>query len=105
MILENDYFWFKGALTDDQCDEIIMRGEREMKRTLDAGGSLDATTFGRNDKAGLLESGADEKELIALQINKSFNVTLKGIMYMTTWLHTSIQRVLTTLCTKIWFLK
>lgn len=79
MILENDYFWFKGALTDDQCDEIIMRGEREMKRTLDAGGSLDATTFGRNDKAGLLESGADEKEIVAQGALTNQQLKKKGL--------------------------
>lgn len=64
MILENDYFWFKSALTEDQCDHIIMRGEQEMKRALESGGSIDATTFGRNDKAGMLEAGMSEEELI-----------------------------------------
>ena len=65
MILENDYYWFKSALTDDQCDHIIMRGEQEMKRTLESGGSIDATTFGRNDKAGMIEAGASEDELVS----------------------------------------
>ena len=60
MILENDYYWFKSALTDDQCDHIIMRGEQELKAALDRGESIDATTFGRNDKAGMLAAGASE---------------------------------------------
>ena len=66
MILENDYYFFKAALTDDQCDEIIMRGEREMKAAQKRGESIDATTFGRNDKAGMIDThGHDESELVA----------------------------------------
>ena len=65
MILENDYYWFKSALTDDQCDHIIMRGEQEMKSAQDRGDSIDATTFGRNDKAGMIEAGMDESELVS----------------------------------------
>jgi PKHD-type hydroxylase len=65
MILENDYYWFKSALTDDQCDEIIMRGEKAMRDAQERGESIDATTFGRNDKAGMLEAGMSEEELIA----------------------------------------
>jgi len=64
VILENDYYWFKSALTDDQCDEIIIRGERAMKEALERGDSVDATTFGRNDKAGMLESGVSEDDLV-----------------------------------------
>jgi len=64
MILENDYYWFKSALTDDQCDHIIMRGEQELKAALDRGESIDATTFGRNDKAGMIEAGVSEDELV-----------------------------------------
>jgi PKHD-type hydroxylase len=70
MILNNDYYWFKSALTDDQCDEIILRGEREMRLAQERGESIDAMTFGRNDKAGMLESGLSEDELVT-QGNKT----------------------------------
>ena len=65
MILNNDYYWFKSALTDDQCDEIILRGERAMSLAQERGESLEATTSGGNDKASMLESGLSEDELVA----------------------------------------
>ena len=57
MILYNDYYWFKSGLTDDQCDEIILRGERAMRLAQERVESLEATTSGGNDKASMLESG------------------------------------------------
>jgi PKHD-type hydroxylase len=80
MILENDYFFFKSALTDDQCDEIIMRGERQMKAAQERGESIDATTFGRNDKAGLIEAGADETELTAQGAMTNQQLKKKGLL-------------------------
>ena len=65
MILNNDYYWFKSALTDDQCDEIILRGEREMSLTKERGGSLDAEAFGGTDKASMLKSGLSEDDLVS----------------------------------------
>jgi PKHD-type hydroxylase len=75
MILNSDYYWFKSALTDDQCDEIILRGENEMRLAKERGEKLDATTFGRNDKGGMLDSGVGEDELVP-QGNKT-NQTLQ----------------------------
>jgi len=80
MILENDYYFFKSALTDDQCDEIIMRGERQMKAAQERGESIDATTFGRNDKAGLIEAGADEAELTAQGSMTNQQLKKKGLL-------------------------
>ena len=74
MILNNDYYWFKAALTEDQCDHIIMRGEQEMKKVLEEGGSIDATTFGRNDKAGMIAEGVKEEDL-----EMQGNLTLQGM--------------------------
>ena len=79
MILKNDYYFFKSALTDDQCDHIILRGEAEMKAAKKRGESIDATTFGRNDKAGLIEAGADEKELVAQGAMTNQQLKKKGL--------------------------
>ena len=65
MILNNDYYWFKSALTDDQCDEIILRGEREMSLAQERGESLEATTFGGKDKASMFESGLGEDDPVS----------------------------------------
>ena len=65
MILNNDYYWFKSALTDDQCDEIILRGEREMSLAQERGESIDALTFNRKDKASMIESGLGEDDLVS----------------------------------------
>ena len=65
MILNNDYYFFESALTDDQCDEIILRGEREMRLAQERGESLEATTGGGNDKASMIESGLGEDDLVS----------------------------------------
>ena len=44
MQLENMYWCFKSALTDEQCDNIIRLGESEMDSILKAGGAIDAKT-------------------------------------------------------------
>ena len=53
MQVENSYFWFKEALTPDQCQKIIDLGVSEIERIKKAGGSAEATTFGDNHKQGL----------------------------------------------------
>ena len=65
MILNNDYYYFESALTDDQCDEIILRGEREMSLAQERGESIDALTFNRKDKASMIESGLGEDDLVS----------------------------------------
>jgi len=64
MILENDYYWFQSALTDEQCDYIISIGESEMKNAKARGDSIDASTFDGKDKCSMLESGLREDELL-----------------------------------------
>mgnify|MGYP003624780105 CR=1 FL=1 len=45
MQLLNSYMYFKSALTDQQCDEIIKAGESEMDLILKHGGSTSAETL------------------------------------------------------------
>jgi len=57
MQVQNSYFWFKEALTPDQCQKIIDLGVSEIERIKKAGGSAEATTFGDNHKQGLEKLG------------------------------------------------
>jgi PKHD-type hydroxylase len=55
MQCKNLYYWFKSALTPDQCQRLIDSGLSQMKKEEESGRSVEATTFGRNDKHAMLE--------------------------------------------------
>ena len=57
MQVQNSYYWFKEALTPEQCQKIIDLGTSEIERIKKAGGSAEATTFGDNHKQGLEKLG------------------------------------------------
>jgi len=57
MQVQNSYFWFKEALTPDQCQKIIDLGVSEIERIKKAGGRTAATTFGDNDKESMKSKG------------------------------------------------
>jgi len=59
MQVQNSYFWFKEALTPDQCQKIIDLGVSEIERIKKAGGKTAATTFGNNDKESMKAKGLD----------------------------------------------
>jgi len=61
MQVQNSYYWFKSALTPEQCQKIIDLGVSEIERVKKAGGRTDATTFGNNDKLSMKEKGLDVK--------------------------------------------
>ena len=61
MQVQNTYFWFKSALTPEQCQKIIDLGVNEIDRIKKAGGRTDATTFGDNDKVSMIEKGFNVK--------------------------------------------
>jgi len=50
MQVQNSYYFFKSALTPDQCKKIIDYGVSEMTNIKKDGGSTEATTFGDNHK-------------------------------------------------------
>jgi len=57
MQVQNSYYWFKEALTPDQCQKIIDLGVSEIERIKKAGGRTAATTFGDNDKESMKSKG------------------------------------------------
>ena len=57
MQVKNSYFWFKEALTPDECQRIIDQGNKQIDRAKSAGRDVSATTFGNNHKQGLEEEG------------------------------------------------
>ena len=61
MQVRNSYYWFKEALTPDQCQRIIDMGVAELDRIKKQGGRTAATTFGDNDKESMLKKGLDVK--------------------------------------------
>ena len=44
MQTQNAYYFFKSALTPEQCDKIINLGNDEINRIKKAGGTAEATT-------------------------------------------------------------
>ena len=59
MQVQNTYFWFKSALTPEQCQKIIDLGVNEIDRIKKAGGSTEATTFGDNHKQAFEKTGKE----------------------------------------------
>ena len=57
MQVKNSYFWFKEALTPEECQRIIDQGNKQIDRDKSAGRDVSATTFGNNHKQGLEEEG------------------------------------------------
>jgi len=64
MQIQNTYFWFKEALTPEQCQKIIDLGVSEIDRIKKAGGSTEAETYGDNHKQAFEKTG---KEVIPQQ--------------------------------------
>ena len=66
MILLNNYFFFKSALTEKQCVDIISAGISSMEMTKHEGRSTNATTFDNKEKAGINKDGKVNKATNAL---------------------------------------
>ena len=63
MQVRNSYYWFKEALTPDQCQRIIDMGVAELDKIKKAGGQTEATTFGDNAKHNFEKKGIQAKPL------------------------------------------
>ena len=59
MQIQNTYFWFKEALTPEQCQKIINLGVGEIDNIKKAGGVTEATTFGNNHKQAFEKTGRE----------------------------------------------
>ena len=56
MQVQNTYFYFKSALTPEQCKKIIDYGKNEIDRIKTSGGSTEGTTFGNNHKQAMKDA-------------------------------------------------
>ena len=56
MQVQNSYYWFKSALTSEQCQKIIDMGKKELDDIKKRGGSTEATTFGNNHKQAMKDA-------------------------------------------------
>jgi|TARA_R110002074_G_scaffold365798_1_gene539581 hypothetical protein len=59
----NSYYFFKSALTPEQCKKIIDYGESLLEKTKTEGKSTAAVTFGKNHKQAFEEKGTLVKPL------------------------------------------
>ncbi len=57
MQTKNSYYWFKSALTKEQCQRIINMGKEQLEKIKKGGGTTEATTFGNNHKQAFDKSG------------------------------------------------
>jgi len=57
MQVKNSYYYFKSALTPEECQRIIDQGCEQLERDKSVGKDVSATTFGDNHKQGLESEG------------------------------------------------
>jgi len=57
MSIKNTYYYFKEALSPDQCQKIIDMGEQRIGEVKKEGRSADATTYGNNQKQAFEKIG------------------------------------------------
>ena len=62
MILKNNYFYFKSALTEKQCTDIISFGLSKMELNKAEGKDISATTFDNKEKGGVNSEGKKTTE-------------------------------------------
>ena len=55
MQVQNTYYYFKSALSPDQCQKIIDMGVNKINKIKESGGSAEATTHGENHKQAILK--------------------------------------------------
>lgn len=70
MQLENMYWYFSSALTNEICDKIIEIGEQGIASALESGESIDATTFSGNDKATKEKVNPDAVSMADLTVSE-----------------------------------
>jgi len=59
MHVRNTYYYFKSALTPEQCEKIIKHGKEALEKIKKSGGSTEATTYGENHKQAFEKQGKD----------------------------------------------
>jgi len=56
MQVQNSYYWFKSALTPEQCQKIVSMGKKQLDDIKKRGGTTEATTFGNNHKQAMKDA-------------------------------------------------
>ena len=56
MQVQNSYYWFKSALTPEQCQKIVNMGKKQLDDIKKKGGTTEATTFGNNHKQAMKDA-------------------------------------------------
>ena len=56
MQVQNSYYWFKSALTPEQCKKIVNMGKKQLDDIKKKGGTTEATTFGNNHKQAMKDA-------------------------------------------------
>ena len=64
MQVKNSYYYFKEALTPDQCQKIIDMGDKRISENKKAGRSTEATTFGNNHKQAMLKMNEKDRKSV-----------------------------------------
>ena len=87
MQVQNTYFYFKSALTPEQCKKIIDYGKSEIDRIKTAGGSAEATTFGDNHKQAFEKEGKsvipqEDKTLEELKKEEGEDINIEQKRYV-----------------------
>jgi len=87
MQVKNTYYWFKNAITPEQCQKIIDMGEKRLQEIQKSGGSTEATTFGDNHKQAFEKEGREvipQKDETVEEVKKRIgeNVNVEQARYI-----------------------
>ena len=77
MQVQNSYYWFNSALTEEQCQKIIDLGENRLQEIKSKGHTTEATTFGNNHKQAMkdaLPQNDKTVEELKVKLGKDVNV-------------------------------
>ena len=61
MQVKNSYYYFKEALTPEECQRIIDQGTKQISESKNSGIDVSATTVGNNSKQALESEGLKPK--------------------------------------------
>ncbi len=86
MQVQNTYYWFKSALSPDQCQKIIDMGTEKINNIKNSGGSAEATTYGNNHKQAFKDVKGvmpqDDKTLDEVKEEVGNKVDLEKVRYV-----------------------
>ena len=74
MQIQNSYWWFKSALSENDCQSIIDLGTKDIRRNKESGFDVAGTTFGENHKQAVSSDfiSQEDKTNEEIKDNKTF---------------------------------